>query len=191
MNQRLQKTIQCLLEFLSKDAGGLASELEYKGTKLESSQTTAQKLQGKYEERMAEFEKIKTLDVKISQELEQLAQKKEQMLEEMKTFDDVDGLRKRMDTAQVKLTAMKKTAQGRRDALKKQLAQMSGKKDALKQRLSVGDAASTVEALEQKMRHYEQNIFHLRDYIEGKERESDYSAALNDVSTLVADINEM
>lgn len=51
--------------------------------------------------------------------------------------------------------------------------------------------AGTLEALEQKLRHYEQNIFHLNEFIDSKEAETDYSGVYEEVSKQVADVNEL
>ena len=40
--------------------------------------------------------------------------------------------------------------------------------EARKQKLTESESASSLEALEQKLRHYEQNIFNLSEYIESK-----------------------
>ena len=52
-------------------------------------------------------------------------------------------------------------------------------------------ATGTLEALEQKLKHHEQNIYHLRDFIDSKEAETDYSMVYEEVSKQVADINLM
>jgi intraflagellar transport protein 74 len=213
-NERLRRSILSLLEFSSREAGGLASELAYKETRLEQSATTAQRLTVEYDNRVQELEKIKSLDVKIAQELEQLQTKRNAMEADIKSFADTDGLRKRVDEAQGKLLVSKKNLVARKEALRQQLANLSSLRDAQKLKLMGGDALASFEGLEQKMQHHEKNIFHLRDFIDAKvslqhffdpvsgaciffrhmflqERECDYTSTLQDVSTLIADINEI
>ena len=169
-NERLRRGILSLLEFSSREAGGLASELAYKETRLEQSATTAQRLTVEYDNRLQELEKIKSLDVKIAQELEQLQTKRKAMEADIKSFADTDGLRKRVDEAQGKLMVSKKSLVARRDALRQQLANISSTRDAQKMKLMGGDALASFEGLEQKMQHHEKNIFHLRDFIDAKVR---------------------
>jgi intraflagellar transport protein 74 len=167
-NERLRKSILSLLEFSSREAGGLASELAYKETRLEQSATTAQRLTVEYDNRLQELEKIKSLDVKIAQELEQLQAKRNSMDADIKSFADTDGLRKRVDEAQGKLMISKKFLVARKEALRQQLSNLSSTRDSQKMKLMGGEALASFETLEQKMQHHEKNIFHLRDFIDAK-----------------------
>ena len=59
------------------------------------------------------------------------------------------------------------------------------------QALTGSESAGTLEALELKLRHFEQNIFHLREFIESKEAETDYSAVYDEVSSQIANVNDL
>jgi len=61
----------------------------------------------------------------------------------------------------------------------------------VKAQLAASESAGTLEALEGKLRFYEQNIFHLKDFIEAKEAETDYGMVYDTVSQQVAELNRM
>ena len=89
------------------------------------------------------------------------------------------------------MMARKQRLDKMRKALKLQVQLLTSEFDKQKQALATSESAGTLEALEQKLKHHEQNIYHLRDFIDSKEAETDYSGVYEEVSRQVADINTM
>jgi len=200
--KQIQETIVALLEHISvglkrennMPSQGSASEmredLSFKERQLESSQSTKSRLQQELTKRNSELEKINTLDDKISVELTSLNEKIESMLGEMGDFNNIDGLKDSADSTRTHLQHMKQKYIRRRDSIKQQVQLLSGKYEQQKRGLVENDTAKGLEALEQKLRHYEQNIFHLREYIQTKEHETDFQKIKDDCSRMLDDLNQ-
>jgi hypothetical protein len=50
-------------------------------------------------------------------------------------------------------------------------------------------AATALDSLEQKLRHYEQSIFQMKEYIESKMRETDYQGIKDECLRFTAQLN--
>merc|ERR1712028_265709 len=97
---------------------------------------------------------------KITVELNSLTTKMKQMTREMTDFDNVDMLRDVSEQTSRDLQDHIDGFRRRKDAVKRQVAQLSSKYDQKKAALVDNDTAKQLENLEQKMRHYEQNILY-------------------------------
>lgn len=200
--RQTQDTIVQLLEHMSKDitrqdampsaerAVAMKEDLSFKEKSLQSSKTTQERLESELQKRQKELEKIDQLDKKISIELKSLTSKIESMKEQMVIFKDVDALRDASERTRRFLSDAKQQYQRRRDSVKKQVQLVHSAHDRLKSDLARNETAKTLEGLEQKLRHYEQNIFHLHEYIETKSRETDFRALKEDCGRLYDEINE-
>jgi intraflagellar transport protein 74 len=199
----VERRVVALMEHVSKQLGrstqvpskegfqDLQSEVAYKQRNLENSQSTAERLAQEEEMRKAELEKINNLDTKITKELANLQERRKTMQEELVTFNNIAGLRTEAEQTRAMLVRRKGEFDVRRKGLKSQVQQVSIEYDKIKQKLASDETAMTLEALEQKLRHHQQNIFHLRDFIESKEAETDFSQVYEEVSKQVADVNGM
>jgi len=199
--QATQRRIVALMEHVSKQLGrssqvptkegfqDLQGEVAYKQRNLENSQSTAERLQQESEMRKQELEKIENLDTKITKELASLQERRVQMEENLVTFQNIKGLREEAERTRAMLVQRKSMFDQRRKGLKQQVQLQSADFDKIKQQLATNETAMSLEALEQKLRHHQQNIFHLRDFIESKEAETDYSSVYEDVSKQVAEVN--
>jgi len=199
--KEIETRIFKLLEHISKDLQrqqqlpskenfqDLQDEVAVKQRGLENSQSTAERLRQEKKNRDAELEKIVNLDQKINVELTSLREKSEQMKQELEVFSDMNKLKKDAESNRVAMTAKKAQLDSRRKALKQQVQLLSTDFDKCKQDLATNEFAGSLEAAEQKLRHYEQNIFHLREFIDSKEAETDYASVYEEVSSQVAEIN--
>merc|ERR1711988_329729 len=150
----------------------MREDLSFKERQLESSQSTKARLEQELTKRNSELEKI------------------ESMLGEMGTFAEIDDLRKQASHSKEHLHRMKGKYIRRRDSIKQQVQLLSTKYEQKKNALVENDTAKSMEALEQKLRHYEQNIFHLREYIQTKEHETDFQKMKEDCSRMLDDLNQ-
>ena len=169
----------------------LQAEVDYKQRGLENSQTTAERLQQEQEMRDLELQKINNLDQKITVELESLGTRATEYREALKTYNNVGQLKQQAEDVRTRMQQRKQKLDSRRKALKQQVQALTAVYEKEKQALSASESAGTLEALEQKLRHYEQNIFHLREFIVSKEAETDYTGVYEEVSTQVASINTL
>jgi len=198
-----ERRIVQLLEHISKDLGrshqlpskegylDMKNEVAMKQRGLDNSQTTAERLKSEQTMRQAELDKIENLDQKISIELKTLNDRRETMTEELKKFGNISQLREDAEQNKTNMMARKQRLDRMRKALKLQVQLLSTEFDKQKQALATSESAGTLEALEQKLKHHEQNIYHLRDFIDSKYAETDYSGVYEEVSRQVADINTM
>ena len=168
--ERAQATIVQLLQSVSRRLGmsenvdGMSKskldemndDLEFKQSQMDHSISTSERLQRELQQRKLELEKISSLDEKISVELAQLEEKKEQMERELVIFEDLPKLRQ--DAADAKEAAAQKKAfaLSRIGDLKQQAAAKKRQYDQLKKQLASDDVATALDELEQKMRHHEQ-----------------------------------
>ena len=53
------------------------------------------------------------------------------------------------------------------------------------------ETAKVLQNLEQKLRHHEQNIFHLQEFIELKGRETDFQSQKEDCGRIIDDLNAL
>jgi intraflagellar transport protein 74 len=84
---------------------------------------------------------------------------------------------------------MKRGYVGRSDAIKQQVNMVSAQYEQKKRNLAENDTARDMETLENKLRHYEQNIFHLREFIAAKEHDTNYLALKDDCNRMIDDLN--
>ena len=169
----------------------LQAEVDYKQRGLENSQSTAERLQQEQEMRDLELQKINNLDQKITVELESLGTRTTEYREALKTYNNIGQLKQQAEESRTRMAQRKQRLDARRKALKQQVQALTAAYEKEKQALAASESAGTLEALEQKLRHYEQNIFHLRDFIESKEADTDYAGVYEEVSTQVASINTL
>lgn len=140
--------------------------------------------------RIEELNQIKALDDKIGVELSQLKEKMASMRDEMRGFEDIEGLRSRATFTKDELEKLREKYITRRGAIKQQVAALSAQVDSNKKALSMNETNKNLTSLEQKLRHYEQNIFSLREYIETKGRETDFESLKTDVFKMVKNLND-
>jgi intraflagellar transport protein 74 len=200
--ERTRATIVALLEHISSgiNAGDelpsqekleeMKEEVTFKTKKLETSQQTIARLQEQRIKRVQEMDKINTLDEKIGVELAQLSEKITGMNEGMKSFEDIEGLRSRATFTKDELEKLREKYISRRAAIKQQVVGLSAQVEANKKALTINETSKNLGSLEQKLRHYEQNIYSLKEYIETKGRETDFESVKGDVMKMVEQLNK-
>ncbi|TMW61353.1 hypothetical protein Poli38472_012544 [Pythium oligandrum] len=169
----------------------MKSDLTFKERQLESSVTTKQRLTMELQKRQAELDKVNTLDTKISLELSSLLQKMDTMTSDMNEFGKIDELKETHQQTKQYLQRMKQQYIRRRDAMKQQVTALGIQLENLKQETANHDTAKNLDALEQKLRHHEQNIFHLKEYIDSKSREINYEHVKQDCLKTLQELNAL
>ncbi|KAG7395150.1 Intraflagellar transport protein 74 [Phytophthora boehmeriae] len=169
----------------------MRKDLTFKERQLESSVTTKQRLTMELQKRQAELDKVNTLDAKIALELSSLLQKMDTMTTDMAEFGKLDSLQEVHAQTKQHLLRLKKQYIGRRDAMRQQVTALSSQLENLVQEIASQETAKNMDALEQKLRHHEQNIFHLKEYIDSKSREVDYEHLKQDCFRTLQDLNTL
>lgn len=165
------------------------SEFEFKQSQMDHSVSTSERLQRELQTRKVEYEKIETLDVKISGEVAQLEEKKAMMEKELIVYEDIEKLKSDSETAKQKAIDTKEQASARIGELKKRAAQKKKDYDQIKQQLSSDDVAVQIDELEAKMRHHEQTVYVLTEYIETKGAESHFEGIAEECLGMLQNIN--
>ncbi|CAM9299562.1 unnamed protein product [Discosporangium mesarthrocarpum] len=187
ISQRLDEQLNIPSQDKMKE---LEDENSFKDKQLKSSEITMRRLQQEKEKRQQEIAKINTLDEKIPLELDTLKDRLDKMTAEMKEFEDVDGLRERATATKEHLQNLNMQYTRRRDAMRVQVQQLSAENESNKKILASSETGKTLEALEQKLRTYETNIFSLREFVETKGREIDYESLHSECKSMVEELNE-
>jgi len=168
----------------------MASDLSFKRSQMDHSVSTSERLQHELQQRKVELEKIETLDEKISTELEQLETKLQKMTADEATYDDLPKLRTDADESAAVAMRRKEVALGSIDQLKQKAAKCKKVHDDLKKQLANDDVAVALEELEAKMRHHEQTVYVLTEYIETKGAESHFEGLAEECHHMMQQINQ-
>jgi len=199
---KIQETVVGLLEHISEGLGRtgampsqsrvaeMRDDLSFKQRQLDSAASTKTRLETELKKKNQELEKINTLDEKISVELASLHTKIKSMQEEIVSFNQKDRVKSAASDTESKLRKAKLSYVSRRDNIKQQTNLLRSEYEQKKSALQENETAKGMEALENKLRHYEQNIFHLREFIETKEHETNYVALKDECMGLVNDLNK-
>lgn len=178
-----QDNILVLLENITKsvarqggiDLNEMEDELDFKRGQLQNSETTLNRLEADLAKRQGELEKIETLDTKISQELQQVENKMKQYQEEIETkFEHVATMKSDGNDRVKSLEVRKKYMEGRKSALQQQAGFLKLRHQSKKQQLSEDAVVSSLDAQEQKIGQFGQNLYALNAFITQKSLEVDF-----------------
>jgi len=196
-----QEKVVALLEHISEglsrenampsreQARGLRDDLQFKERQLESAEATKERLETERKKCQSELQKINTLDQKIQVELKSLTEKMGSMSQEMEQFADIPALREAAERTRQDLESKRASYKQRRDSITGQVQLLSSRYDQKKASLAENETAKTLEDLEQKLRHYEQIIYHLREVIAQKEHECNYHTIKDDCNRMLDELN--
>merc|ERR1711998_307424 len=106
---RAEKNVVTLLKIISGeisrssalpsqgDVGQMNQDLAFKQSQFENAESTLQRVQLELNERKQDLERVEELERKMNQEMDNLNQKMEEMREEIKVFENIEGLKSRAD----------------------------------------------------------------------------------------------
>ena len=133
----------------------------------------------------------RSLDKKIGLEIRALQERTGQMREEMLKFADVNGLRTAADLARGVLQDKVRRYRAEREALRPQVAAAAADFERRRAALAKEPQAQVLEALEGKLRSYEQTVFALREFISTKGRETDFEPIRDETLRLMTELNAL
>eukprot|EP00427_Karlodinium_veneficum_P005689 CAMPEP_0169173720 /NCGR_PEP_ID=MMETSP1015-20121227/64077_1 /TAXON_ID=342587 /ORGANISM="Karlodinium micrum, Strain CCMP2283" /LENGTH=676 /DNA_ID=CAMNT_0009247359 /DNA_START=26 /DNA_END=2054 /DNA_ORIENTATION=+ len=145
------------------------AEMQGEGSqKIEQAEAELNKRQG-------ELEKIESLDLKITQELQQVNAKMEQYENDIKNkYDRVAEMQGEGSQKIKELGERKLFLEGRLSTLKQQVGFLRLRHESRRQQLADDETASAIDAQEQKIRQFGQTLFTLQSFIKQKSSESDF-----------------
>jgi len=194
---RLLQSISRKTEFL-ENSGNMSqqkmseikADLDFKQTQMDNSATTSSRLNQELDKRRVELEKINTLDSKISVELQQLTEKMETMKKELVDLSDLKKLKTDATEKREELTLEISKAASATGESKQKSAKLKQRYEELKAQLNNDQTAVQLDELEQKMRHIEQTVYVLSEYIATKGAETHYEPVANECMGLLENINK-
>jgi len=182
-----QASIQRLLENISQSLGlptdvspesmlrDKEDEMEFKNRQLQMAESTQHRLEAELAKREGELDKIESLDVKISLELQQVEAKMNQYEEDIKRrYDLVDDMKRQGQDQLQNLEARKVVMEGRATALKQQVSFLKLRYDGKRRQLEDDKEHTKLEAQESKIRQFGQTLYTLRSHISKMQGEADY-----------------
>jgi len=172
-----------------QDHQSLKSDLAFKTREMKNSKATAQALEAQREARAQELKKVDTLEEKIEAELKGLKEEMDRMRTELPKYKDLAGLQERMKTNKQELAQERQRLLKRREFMKKMMQDMAARHDKFKTQLQENDTHIQLSNLLKKWQHYEKNNYVVRDFIASKEKEADYGAVSQRVTSLIAEHN--
>jgi len=170
----------------------IEDELDFKSRQLQNSETTQNRLEAELNKRAGELEKIDSLDVKITQELQQVEAKMEQYNEEMAVkLDKIPELQEEGKARLQRLGARREHLEGRDAALKQQVRFLTLKLESRKHQLADDSTATGLEAQEKKIGQFGQTLHALRSYINQKVSESDSQREMDTCMDVAGQLNKI
>jgi intraflagellar transport protein 74 len=199
--RRIQNTVVALLEHVaegierersmpSRDAAEeMKDDLGDKKKELKASEMTADRLRDELSLRQTELEKINTLDIKIGAELKALTERMASMKADLGMFADIPGLRAACEQTRSILKKRLLDYNERREAQRPLVLAAAAEYEKKKASLAKEPQNAAIEALEKKLKTYEQNVFTLRDFISTKGRETDFEPIRDECLKLLGELN--
>ncbi|KAJ0022728.1 hypothetical protein NQD34_014862 [Periophthalmus magnuspinnatus] len=203
--RQIQESIKSLLEQCSRSMLRLhhvdtitANELRNmqevlvtKETEVNQSESTAKNLTTESRRLQQDLEKVQQLEGKISSELEVQRQQLVTMETELKTYRDIDSLKRNAEDKKKKLEEQRVSLSQRQESFRQLLDHITVTYEALKAKLEENETHAQLTNLEKKWQHIEQNNFVMKEFIASKSQESDYAPVAQRVSQQVAEYNKM
>jgi len=170
----------------------MEDELDFKSKQLTNAETTQHRLEAELTKRDGELEKIESLDVKISLELQQVEAKMRQYEQDMADkYDLVNVMRSKGEARLKELESRKAFLEVRLSALKQQVGFLKLRHEGKRQELIDDKAAAGLEQQEQKLRQFAQTLYALQSFITQKSSESDYRGEMGACLEMAGSINKI
>jgi len=194
---RLLGSVSRKSEFLDNSSGlstskltEIKADLDFKQMQMDNSTTTSSRLNQELEKRKVELDKINTLDQKISTELTQLQDKMRTMKEELGVFSDLKTVKALSADQRETIANSLHKANAAAARAKEKSAELKKRYEEVKLKLSGDETHGALEELEQKMRHLEQTVFLLAEYIDTKGAETEYRPVADECINVLSLINQ-
>jgi hypothetical protein len=139
---------------------------------------------------VADLRKVEELEKKVTAEYEKLKDKKKTMDDELVTFSDLEGLKRKSEARKQQLIVEKQNLSKYKENIKYELQMLQSQFETIQAQLFDNDTHNQLTNLEKKLQQLEQTNFALKEKISSANAESDYESLKHNVLTLVADHNK-
>lgn len=200
---RAEKNVVTLLKHISSeisrsgampsqsDVHQMSSDLAFKQSQFDNAESTLQRVQLELNERKQDLERVEELERKMNQEMDNLNQKMEEMRDEIKVFENIEGLKSRAQHEKVSLQTRHEALKKRRDALKLALKVQQESFEKKKKSPQEIEKINELENLEKKLKAMEDNLFVMKEFVSEKGAETNVAPIMDEVRGLGYEINQM
>eukprot|EP01022_Parablepharisma_sp_SALTPOND_P020569 TRINITY_DN377_c0_g1_i2.p1 TRINITY_DN377_c0_g1~~TRINITY_DN377_c0_g1_i2.p1 ORF type:complete len:602 (-),score=123.11 TRINITY_DN377_c0_g1_i2:1138-2943(-) len=198
----LEKKVQDLLEMMSRNLIKMEktptaeetkvaqADINYRAKLVENEANTYEVLKKEVEERANQLKRMENIEENIEKNVKIVKDKMDHMQRELDTkYSHIGELVAKAEADKRRLTALRAYYAAHKDALKEQVTFASMKVDAKKSQLADNDTYRTLVELEKKVAESESSLFSLRQFIDGKKRETNYANSLAECLSLISAIN--
>jgi len=173
----------------TEDINKVKQELTFKEKQTELSQDTLARANADLKKRKNELKKIETLSEKIAVELRSLAEKQQQMIEEMQTFKDPKALQEEATKDKRDLTLKRESTRVEAEFMRQLVEVVSQPLARQASSLKGNSLHRNIGNLEKKLSAYAQSVFQQSEFISSRNRESQYETLLEKAMTVCEKIN--
>jgi intraflagellar transport protein 74 len=168
------------------------NDLEFGQGKLDDAETTYQRLQRDYEEKMSMIARVDQLEEKVLSETESLAQKGVQMKEEITTkFSKTHEMKAQREKYRESLIRDKDELARMIGKIKEEAQKKSYDFELKKQKLSMHEQYQRYSELEKRYAQNEQQINYMKNFILTKTADMNYQPMIQECQTLINDMNKL
>jgi hypothetical protein len=139
---------------------------------------------------IADLRKVEELEKKVTLEYETLKEKRKKMEEDLVTFSDLEGLKRRSENRKQQLVVEKQNLSRYKENVKHELKALQSQFEAIQAQLFDNETHTQLINLEKKLQSLEQSNFSLKEKITSATTESDYDVLKNQVLQLVNEHNK-
>jgi hypothetical protein len=139
---------------------------------------------------VADLRKVEELEKKVTLEYETSKEKRKKMEEELVTFSDLEGLKRKSENRKQQLVVEKQNLSRYKDNVKHELKALQSQFEAIQAQLFDNETHTQLINLEKKLQSLEQSNFSIKDKITSATTESDYDVLKSQVLQLVSEHNK-
>jgi hypothetical protein len=158
------------------DFGDMQEQKTFKEKNLSSAKKTMEGLQAEHKKRLKDLEKLQTSEPELKAKLESTKSNIANMKQEMKDFQDIEGLRRAFESTQSLLIDHKQKYIKRRDAMRQQVQVKSAEHETVKKQLNSNDTFKNLEETEKTLKINEKTLFDLNESIESNKGMTDFES---------------
>lgn len=161
-----------------------------KGVTKMKSEGISSKQQSGSDVTIADLHKVEELEKKVTTQLDKLREKRDTMSEELRTFGDLEGLKRKSETRKQTLIIEKQNLGRYRENIKYELQALQSQFEAIQAQLYDNDTHNQLTNLERKLQTLEQTNYSSKEKITSITAESDYEHLKSQVLSFVEDHNK-
>eukprot|EP00658_Telonema_sp_P-2_P081339 TRINITY_DN830_c0_g1_i7.p2 TRINITY_DN830_c0_g1~~TRINITY_DN830_c0_g1_i7.p2 ORF type:complete len:311 (-),score=129.21 TRINITY_DN830_c0_g1_i7:346-1278(-) len=165
-------------------------DLAFKMQQLANAESTTDRLELELNDRRQDLERVEELERKMTQEMDNLNQKMNEMRVEIKTYSDLEAVEQSAISEKVHLGQRRDVLQGRCNELRALVEQRRKVCDA-KRTATQSEASKALETQESKLKALEDNLFLMRETVAQKSAETNIAPIREECRGVTNQIHQM